>query len=80
MYSISITVYNSNTYLKLNSKFKIKIYNSKFIFVPINSATLPLKSTYTSHGTFSSFNLILFYSFHLKSQVNPMFWLIKHYL
>ena len=26
----------SNTYLKLNSKFKILISNFKFIFVPIN--------------------------------------------
>ena len=54
--------------------------NSKFIFMPINSVTFPLKSPYTSHGIFSSFDFILFYSFHLKSQINPMFWLIKQYL
>ena len=34
--------------------------------MPINSVTLPLKSTYTSHGIFSSFYFILFYSFHLN--------------
>ena len=48
--------------------------------MPINSVTLPLKSIYTSHGIFSSFYFILFYSFHLKFQINPKFWLIKHYL
>ena len=48
--------------------------------MPINSVTLPLKSTYTLHGILSSFHSILFYSFHLKSQINPMFCLIKHYL
>ena len=38
--------------------------------MPINSVTLPLKSTYTSHGIVSSF-IILFIS--LQSQINPIF-------
>ena len=37
--------------------------------MPINSVTLQLKSTYTSHDIFSSFYFILFYSFPLKSQM-----------
>ena len=50
--------------------------------MPINSVTLALKSTFTSHDFFSSFlfYFILLYSFLLKSELNPMFWLIKHYL
>ena len=57
----------NNTYLRLNSKLKIKILNSKFIFVPINSVTLPLKSTYTSHGIFSSLYFILFISLQISN-------------
>ena len=45
--------------------------------MPINSVTLPLKSTYTSHGIYSSF---YFNFISPQSQINPVFWLIKHYL
>ena len=65
----------SNTHIKLIQNLKLNFLISNFIFVPINSVTLPLKSTYTSHGFLSFFKILFNFIFiHLlKSQFNPMF-------
>ena len=66
----------SNTYIKLNSKSKIKILNFNFIFVPIHSITPPLKIMCTSYGFISFFYSILFLFIYLKSQLNPVFFFL----